>query len=171
MPAKQGNNRDRIINICIMSVFTALCIVFGYVESLVPLTFIAPGVKLGLSNSIALTLIISGKVKEAFAVNISRILLSALLFGSPFSLLFSLTAGVISLLVSFLVFKTAKFSALGIAVMGSVSHNLTQLIIAVFVTGFGVIYYLPVLLIAGAVCGAAISIPAGIFAERIKKSR
>lgn len=151
-----------------MGLMTALCIVFGYIESMVPLTAIAPGVKIGLSNAIALILITNGDIKEAFFVNISRILLSALLFGSPFSLLFSLTAGIGSLIVSALIKKSEKFSTVGISVAGAVVHNLLQLIVALFVVGRGAVYYAPILLISGAVCGTLVGIPSKIIAKRIK---
>lgn len=151
-----------------MGLMTALCIVFGFIESLVPLTAVAPGVKIGLSNAIALILITNGDIKGAFFVNISRILLSALLFGSPFSLLFSLTAGIGSLIVSALIKKSEKFSTVGISVTGAVVHNLLQLIVALFVVGRGAVYYAPILLISGVVCGTLVGIPSKIIAKRIK---
>lgn len=169
MPAKQGDNRNRRIKqICIMGLLTALCMIFGYIETFIPLIAIAPGVKIGLSNAVALILIMCGDIKGAFFVNITRILLSALLFGSPFSLLFSAVAGVGSQIVSSLLYKTRVFSAVGISVAGAVTHNILQLAVALFIVGQGAIYYAPILLIGGAVSGVLVGIPCKIIIERLK---
>lgn len=169
MPAKQGNNRNRrITRICTMGLLTALCMIFGYIETFIPLTAIAPGVKIGLSNAVALILIMCDDIKGAFFVNITRILLSALLFGSLFSLLFSAVAGVGSLIVSSLLYKTRVFSVVGISVAGAVTHNILQLAVALFIVGQGAVYYTPILLIGGAISGVLVGIPSKIIIERLK---
>lgn len=169
MSSKQGNNRDRINHLCLLAVFTAVGMIFGFIESLLPLTFIAPGIKLGLANAIALILLVIGDTKGAFSVNVARIFLSALLFGSPFSLLFSLSAGLISLSVCALLRRFDKFGVIGISVAGAVVHNVVQLGVAMAVVGFNSVYYLPVLLIGGVVSGTLIGVLSGIIAEKIKK--
>lgn len=169
MPSKQGDSRSEIKKLCIYSLLCAVCIIMGYIESLLNLSFIVPGMKLGLSNSIACVLILSGDVKGAFAVNISRILLSALLFGSPVSLCFSLAGGILSLLVMVLLKKSPHFSFLGVSSVGGVTHNVVQCGVGVFFVGVGVIYYLPVLLLSGLVCGAAVGALAKLTFKRIKR--
>ncbi len=154
MPAKQGNSRNRIKRLCVLGILTAVCLIFGFIESLIPTSAIAPGIKLGLSNAVALMLITGEDFKGAFAVNIVRIFLSALLFGSLFSLVFSLTAGVISLLLSITLVKTRKFSPVGVGIFGGVIHNAVQLTVAVFICGKGVLWYLPLLLLGGMLSGA-----------------
>ena len=47
--------------IALYGMLTAAALVFGYVEYLVPLNFIAPGVKLGIANGIILLLILKEK--------------------------------------------------------------------------------------------------------------
>ena len=51
-------------------VTAAVCLVFSYVETLLPLGFIAPGIKIGLANGVALLLILKKDIKGAFLVNI-----------------------------------------------------------------------------------------------------
>ena len=144
--------------ITIYGLLTAVAMIFGYVEFLLPLSFIAPGVKLGLANLICLYLICVDKSCLAMGVNVVRILLSALLFATPFSLLFSLTAGVLSV-ISMLFAKKIKFlGVVGISVIGSAVHNIVQLIVANFTVGQGVWFYLPFLLTAGTVAGAFIGL-------------
>lgn len=170
MLAEQGNCRNRIkaARLTRYALFCAICLVVGYIESLLPLSFIAPGVKIGFSNAVALTLLLSGDTKGAFIVNIVRIILSALLFGSPFSALFALSGGVVSLLAA-LVFKRIRaMSEIGVSMVAASVHNLVQLVVASFVTGKGVIYYLPVLLLSGAATGALVGYLSRLLLKKIK---
>jgi len=168
MSTAQSNRRNKITHLCIYSLLVALCIIFGFVETLIPTSIIAPGVKLGLANSIALILIAKGDFRGAFCVNIVRILLSSLLFGSPISLIFSLCGGILSLLLSFLSYKTGKFSVIGVSIVGAVTHSIGQIAVAVFVVGVGSLYYLPLLLVASTVSGGCIGIICKIILKKIK---
>ncbi len=170
MSSKQGNSRNRIDakRVARYALLCALCIIAGYIESLLPTALISPGVKLGISNALALTLLLFGDIKGAFAVNITRILLSALLFGSPFSLLFSLAGGIISMLVAWLVKKCKGISPIGISMLSAVVHNVTQIAVACIVTGVGVVYYLPVLMLSGLVCGGAVGYLSVLLLKKVK---
>ena len=175
MSAKQGDSRNKI-NIKRLSIYalvTALCLIVGYLESLLSIGFtaIAPGVKIGLSNAIALTFICSGDIKGAFAINITRICLSALLFGSPISFLLSLSGGLASIIISYLLNKFKGVSVIGISIAGGVTHNVFQLISATLIAGFGVIFYLPALIMFGAICGAFCGVLAKLILSYAKKFR
>ncbi|MBQ8740753.1 MAG: Gx transporter family protein [Clostridia bacterium] len=172
MSAKQGNcgNRINIKSITLYALFVAVCLIIGYLESLLSISLIAvaPGVKLGLSNAIALTLICRGDTKGAWAVNITRICLSALLFGSPISFLFSLAGGVASTAVACILSKLKSVSAIGISIAGGAVHNIFQCVAATVFVGVGVVYYLPALLIFGALCGAFCGVLVKLVLNKIK---
>ena len=171
MSAKQGNSNNRIIRLCIYAVLVAVCLVIGYVESLLQLSFIAPGVKIGLSNAVACVLIINGDVKGAFAVNISRILLSALLFGSPVSLILAICGGVLSMCLMALFRKSKRLSVIGISALGGAVHNTAQCVAGGFLVGVGVLYYLPILLITGILCGTAVGVLSKLVLNRIGQDK
>ena len=143
--------------VALYGVLSAVCLVFSYVETLLPLTFIAPGVKIGLANGIALLLILKKDIKGAFLVNIIRILLSNLLFVHPFALIYSLTAGIISTLVMWLVSKTKIFGTLGFSILGALTHNVVQTVVALILLGTGVLYYSPFLIFSAIISGAIFS--------------
>ena len=137
----------------------ALGMILSYVEILLPLDFIAYGVKLGLANLISVFLLYRKDFKTAALINLLRILLVALLFGNVMSLVYSLCGGLLSLLVMVLLKATKIFSPVGVSVAGGVAHNIGQLIIASIILGSSaVFYYTPVLLIAGVVCGFLIGL-------------
>lgn len=172
MFTKQSDSRNKvnIKRITLYALLTALCIIVGYLESHLSITLIAiaPGVKIGLSNAVALTLVCKGDKKGAWAVNITRICLSALLFGSPISFLLSLSGGVASTAATCLLSRVKSVSVIGISILGGVIHNVFQLIVAIVIVGVGAIYYLPVLLGLGAVCGAFCGIMARLILNKIK---
>lgn len=169
MPSKQGYSRNKvdIKRLTLYAMLVAVCLIVGYLESLLSISLIAiaPGVKIGLSNAVVLTLICAGDIKGAWAVNIARICLAALLFGSPISFLLSLSGGLASTLVATLLCKAKSVSAVGISIAAATVHNVFQLIAAMAIIGFGVIYYLPILIGLGAVCGAFCGVLAGIVAK------
>ncbi len=57
-------------------VFTALALIFSYVESLIPINFGIPGVKLGLANLVIVIALYKMKLSEVFLLDIVRVLLS-----------------------------------------------------------------------------------------------
>ncbi len=144
--------------VCLYGILSSVCIVLSYVEHLVGLDFIAPGVKLGLSNSVVLVLVALRDIKGAFSVNIVRIFLSGLLFSSPFAMAFSFAGGISSIIVMFIFSKFKAFSLYGVSVLGAVTHNLAQLVCAFILLGAGVWYYSPILLISALICGMLTSL-------------
>ena len=148
----------------------ALALIAGYVENLVPVAVAIPGIKLGTANSVILILLYMVGVKEAFLVNISRVLLSGFLFGSMSSILFSLSGAVLSLFVMTLIKKTDRFSINGVSMAGGVFHNIGQILVAIcIVQTVSVGIYAPVLLITGLITGYFIGMLARILLVHLPK--
>lgn len=149
-------------------VFTALALIFSYVETLIPIQFGIPGVKLGLANLIIVIALYRMKLSEAYLLSIVRVLLAGFIFGNYFSIIYSLTGGILSLTVMALLRKKGGFSVIGVSIAGGVFHNIGQLIVAsVIVETFSVMYYVPVLLIAGLVTGLLIGIASDGMLKRL----
>ena len=151
-------------------VFTALALIFSYVESLIPIQIGIPGVKLGLANLMIVIALYKMSLKETYLLSITRVVLSGFLFGNMFSILYSLAGGLLSLTVMAVLKKAGGFSVMGVSIAGGVFHNIGQLIIAMIVVEtFSVAYYIPVLLIAGVITGLLIGIAANETLKRIKE--
>ena len=149
-------------------VFTALALIFSYVETLIPFHIGIPGVKLGLANLIIVIALYKMSLKETYLLSVVRVVLSGFIFGNYFSIIYSLAGGLLSLTVMALLRKRGGFSILGISIAGGVCHNIGQLAIAmVVVETFSVIYYVPVLLIAGLATGLLIGIAADGMLKRL----
>lgn len=149
-------------------VFTALALIFSYVETLIPFSFGIPGVKLGLANLIIVIALYKMKLKEVYLLSVSRVLLSGFIFGNYFSILYSLAGGFLSLTVMAFLKKRDGYSIMGISIAGGVCHNIGQLIVAALVVEtFHVFYYVPALLTAGGATGLLIGILAGRMLNRL----
>lgn len=149
-------------------VFTTLALIFSYVETLIPIQFGIPGVKLGLANLIIVIALYRMKLSEAYLLSVVRVLLAGFIFGNYFSIIYSLAGGLLSLTVMALLRKKGGFSVIGVSIAGGVFHNIGQLIIAsVIVETFSVMYYVPVLLIAGLVTGLLIGIASDGMLKRL----
>ena len=108
------------------------------------------------------------KLSEAYLLSIVRVLLAGFIFGNYFSIIYSLAGGLLSLTVMALLRKKGGFSVIGVSIAGGVFHNIGQLIIAsVIVETFSVMYYVPVLLIAGLVTGLLIGIASDGMLKRL----
>lgn len=151
-----------------LGVFTALALIFSYIETLIPIHFGIPGVKLGLANLIIVVVLYKMGTGDAFVLSVARIVLSGFLFANLFSIIYSLAGGLLSLAVMAVLKKRGTFSVMGISMAGGIFHNIGQMIVAMLVVEtFSVAYYLPVLLIAGVATGLLIGIVANDMLKRL----
>ena len=150
--------------IALCGMLTALAMVFSYVEALIPMNFGIPGIKLGLANLVVLTGLYALPKKDVLLIQAARIVLTGFMFGSGMSIIYSLAGGLFSFGVMVLLMRNQSFSRIGVSIAGGVSHNAGQLAIAaVVVRTAQLVYYLPVLIVAGVVTGTLI----GIVSDRI----
>lgn len=150
----------------------ALAFIFSYLESLLPLSIGIPGIKLGLANLVVLlTLYLLGD-GSGLAVALLRIFLTGLTFGNPTMMVYSLAGGLLSWGMMVLCRRCGAFSIAGVSIAGGVSHNIGQLAIAAAATGTPqIVWYLPVLLLAGLLTGGLIGAAARLLLPPLKKIR
>ena len=149
---------------------TALAFVLSYLETLIPFSIGIPGAKLGLANLVVLTALYKLGYKDAFILNLIRIFLTAMTFGNVFSLIMSLAGGMLSYVVMALAKKTEKLPVILVSISGGISHNIGQILAAVFVIkNIHVLAYLPVLLFIGIISGTLIGIAGKEILEKLQK--
>lgn len=147
----------------------AVGLIFSYVEALIPFSLGIPGVKLGFANIVIVFTLYRFGGQYAFAVNVVRIALAGLLFGSPFSALYSLAGGIVSLCTMILLKKAGIFSITGVSMAGGVFHNLGQIVVAACVVQtVQIAAYLPLLIFSGVAAGIVNGIAAQLCLNRIK---
>lgn len=145
--------------LALLGLLTALALIAGYVELLIPIPIGIPGVKLGLANLVVVWALYALGARDALTVNIIRIILSAFMFSSLSMLLYSLAGATLSFLCMYLAKRSGAFDIYGVSVIGGITHNVGQLLVAMLVLeSVNLLYYGPVLLIAGLVTGLLIGV-------------
>lgn len=161
-------NRIKSSKVTFLGVFTAVALILAFIESQIPEFVPIPGIKIGLPNIAIVIILYKLGFKEALVVNIIRILLVCLLFGTVLSFIYSLSGGIVSLLVMYFLKKTKIIQIITVSVVGAVTHNIAQIVVAIFVLEVSqLIYYFPVLLLTGTISGIIVGIIAGIISKRI----
>lgn len=155
-----------------ISILVAQAIVLYIVELMIPVPFITPGAKLGLANIVTVVSLYSLGFYDTLLVVLLRIILSTLLVGSLSSFFFSISGGILSIVAMYFVKELGKenISIIGVSVMGSVFHNIGQILIAaITVQNIRIISYLPILMIAGIGTGIFVGLTSKFMLQYLKK--
>ncbi|MCI8280512.1 MAG: Gx transporter family protein [Lachnospiraceae bacterium] len=143
----------------LLGMMLALALLCSYIETLIPMPLLVPGIKIGLANLVVLAALYLLGTKEALALSLARIFLSGFLFGNMFAVVYSLAGGILSFCVMLLLKQVWKYNILTVSVAGGISHNLGQLLIAaVVVENANLLYYMSILFFSGLVTGAVIGL-------------
>ena len=160
--------QNKTKRLALMGLLTSLGLIAGYIEFLIPIPLGIPGVKPGFANIVIVWALYCLGPVEALAVNGMRIFLSGFLFGNFSMILYSLAGAAVSFTSMYLAKKSGVFGMAGVSIIGGVMHNVGQLLMAMAVLEtVNLIYYGPVLLIAGVITGLLIGIVTGEVKKRV----
>lgn len=159
--------------IIFLSLLVSLGLALSIIESMMPVPFIAPGAKLGLSNMVVLITLVTFGFKEALIVGILKSLLFTLVTGSVSSLLYSLTGSILSCITMFIInsYFSDIFSLIGVSIFGAVAHNTAQVLVAsLIMNNFRIFSYLPILLLTGLFTGYFVGLASIYINKNLKKT-
>ena len=152
--------------VSLYGILVSLAFIASYIEVLIPFNFHIPGMKLGLANIAVHVALYTGGAKAGITVSIIRIILVGLTFGNPYSAIYGLSGGVLSLAVMIFLKRTDFFGMMGVSMAGGVAHNIGQLLCAMILLKLPAVFtYLSYLILVGTVTGALI----GIIDEEVLK--
>jgi heptaprenyl diphosphate synthase len=141
-----------------LSVLVAVSLILFMVESLIPPLFpIAPYVKIGLSNSILIFVLIVYGEKESLIFMLIKNLLGCLILGNWYAFPFNISGSFFSLIIMMLLYKYCfpKISIISISIAGAIISNITRTAVgAIIMQTAGLLLDLPII--------AIISVGAGI---------
>jgi len=144
----------------LLGILIALALALHVAERMIPLPILpVPGVKLGLANIVTLVAIFILPFHEVLLFVVVRTILSSVFGGGLSGFLFSLSGGLLSMLVMYLLARFAGrwLSLPAISVVGALFHNLGQLLVAAFIVKtLGILLYLPILVVAAGLTGLAV---------------
>ncbi len=139
--------------LALAAVLISIMMVLGYVESLLPVSSV-PGIKLGLANSALIVALYWLGVPASFQIMLIKNVLLGVFLGNPMLIPYSIAGGTLSLTVMSLLFKRKGFSPIGVSIAGGVMHNVGQILLArIILSTPSLLYYLGLLMPAGAVMG------------------
>lgn len=161
----------RIKTVTLLSCFTALAMVLSYLEFLLPPVYATvPGIKMGLCNIVIIFVLYRFSLAHAAAVSAVRLVLSALLFGTALTFVYSLSGAVFSLIVMALFKKSNRFTMVGVSIAGGVIHNLAQTVTAMLLLNTRQIgYYMIFLTVAGVISGMLVGLSGAFLVKRTQK--
>ncbi len=164
------NRNNKSKTIAFLGIFFAVAMILNYVEAVTPTSaFLPPGVKLGLSNIVTMYCLFFLGGKYAVMMNTFKSFFVFLTRGFTAGLL-SFSGGMLSVIVmvSVMIITKKKASYLILSVLGAVSHNVAQIVVASILTNTPLIaYYLPVLIVSGVMAGSVTSVILNVFLSRV----
>ncbi|MDR1572739.1 MAG: Gx transporter family protein [Clostridiales Family XIII bacterium] len=152
--------------VALIGVFLAFILVTGLLERAVPLDFLVPGARLGLSNVVVLTAVYLFRFRVALLLVILKCALLSMLAGGPASFVYSISGSLLSLAAMWFLARlfAERISPIGVSAAGAACHSAGQVLAACLVLeNMGMLAYLPPLLPISLVSGVIV----GVIVQRV----
>lgn len=156
-----------------LSLLVSIGLALSLFESMMPLPFIVPGAKLGLSNMVILITLVVFGFKEALTVGTLKSIIFTLATGSVTSLFYSLSGSVLSCILMFIINHRFSniFSLIGVSIFGAVAHNFGQVLVAsLMMSNIRIFSYLPILLLTSLFTGYFVGLTSKFAVKNLKSS-
>lgn len=143
------------------AILTAIALILGYIDSLIPLVPGAPWIKLGLSNLALLYAVFYMRPHETAILMLLKVGLSSLLFGNAVGALYALAGGTLSVMGMLLLHRIRGISPIPVSTIGGILHMIGQCAVGAALISLGpILAYAPWLLISGTVTGLLLGVAA-----------
>lgn len=138
-----------------MALLLSISLIIFVIEAQLPSLAPIPGVKLGLANIITVYAIFILSPLDTLSILLCRIFLGSIFSGNMSVILYSLSVGILCYLAMLIAKRFLTLDSIWIcSVIGAISHNIGQILIAIFITKTpSLAFYLPVLLLSGIITG------------------
>ena len=149
------SNREKTQRITLSGLLIAMMLVLGYIEHLIPDLGI-PGIKLGLSNGILIFAIYMLDLPTAWVLMVLKVVLTGLIISRNIApVMYAFAGGVLSMAAMSLLSRPKDVHPITVSMAGGVMHNVGQVCMAmVMFKTDKLLYYMAVLVLVGAACGA-----------------
>ncbi len=153
-----------------LALLSSVALIIFVIELRIPNPFPIPGVKLGLANIVTVYAVFRYRPSETAMIVTVRLLLGAMFSGNPSALMYSAAGAVCCLLGMLALRRILPEKQIWLcSVIGAMLHNIGQISTAVIIMrSFGVVAYLPLLLVTGSLAGLFTGLCAQILLKRIK---
>lgn len=163
------NLLNGVYKTALCGLLTAMMLVLGFIESLIPVAAGVPGMKLGLSNGVLMFALYMLDAPTTFLLMVLKVVLSGLLFGGVSAMLYAMAGGVLSVLTMILL-KKLNFHIIVVSMFGAVMHNVGQVLMAMLIVHTPqLMYYMAVLMLVGLGTGAVTGVAANTTLKHFRK--
>ena len=173
MVTSKTNRSARVRQTVLMGLLFAMAMVLSYVESMITVPGLPPGVKLGLSNIVTMYCVFFLGGRQAYTPAVLKGFFARLARGFTAACM-SPAGGLVSVTVMLVLIRLKRLdlSYTLISVCGSLGHNFGQLAMAsvIMQSGF-VIYYLPIMAVSGIGMGVATGVILRVMLPYMNKLR
>ena len=167
----RNRKRFNVQRVALCGLLTAMMLVLGFIESLIPVAAGVPGIKLGLSNGVLMFALYMLDAPTTFVLMIVKVVLSGLMFGGVSAMMYAMTGGILSVLTMILL-KRFGIHIIVVSMFGAVMHNVGQVTMSILVLQQPrLIYYMAILMIVGLGTGVVTGVAASTTLKHIKKLR
>lgn len=152
-------NHQRIQKLTRLAMLLALGVLLNYAEAvLLPTAFIAPGVKLGIANTVGLMVLYLEDDQTFFFYGFMRVLMTSLFTGFGFNFLIALSGWFTASLAVILAKRSQQLSIFGLSLVSAVLHGVGQiLMVMVLYQSVFMLNYLSVLIVSGFLAGLLVA--------------
>ena len=142
-----------------LSMLLALGVLLNYTEAvLLPTAFIAPGVKLGLANTVGLIVLYLYDDKTYLFYGLTRVIMTSLFTGFGFNFLIALAGFLIASLAVIIAQSFQQLSIFGLSMISAVFHGVGQIIMVSWLyQSIYMVNYLPILIVSSFIAGLVIA--------------
>lgn len=162
--------REKNQRVALCGLLVSLTLILGYIETLIPVPTLVPGIKLGLSNGVLLFALYLLDIPTAFVLMVLKVLLSGLLFGGVSTMMYAFAGGLVSMVAMSLLSRVQGVHPVTVSMVGGVAHNVGQVGLAMIMLNTSqLMYYMAILMLVGLGTGAITGVVAHSVLAHLKK--
>ena len=142
-----------------LAMLLALGVLLNYAEAvLLPTALIAPGVKLGLANTVGLIVLFFYDDKTYMFYGLLRVLMTSLFTGFGFNFFIAISGFLVASMMVIFAKSTRQLSIFGLSMVSAVFHGVGQiLMVAWLYQSIYMVNYLPILIVSSLIAGLVIA--------------
>lgn len=156
----------------IVAIFTAISVLLGYLESLIPPVFsFLPYARIAISDIVILFTVLCYGIGEGILVMGIKCLVVGLISSNPFMILYFIVSGLLTVIVEYFLIKLGKNGIIAIGAIGGMFSAFGQIAMASILTGTVAPFtYFPHLAIFGTIQGLIIGTLSWILVKYIPEN-
>lgn len=142
-----------------LGMLLALGVLLNYTEAvLLPTAFIAPGVKLGLANTVGLIVLYLYDDKTYLFYGLTRVIMTSLFTGFGFNFFIAMTGFLVASIAVIVAKSFQQLSIFGLSMTSAVFHGVGQIIMVSWLyQSIYMLNYLPILIVSSFIAGLIIA--------------